>query len=110
MRERIFDWVMQFVPRFGSGRAFERLGNKFVPVRHGCAAVVADTASQHIEEEEAARHLPSAEVANAGAAPDMRGKFAFTIGNVFLQFLECVRWAHRIPARRVRRCIRSRVV
>ena len=90
MRERILDGVVQFVPRFGSGRALERLGHKFVPARHGCAALVADTARQHIEEEQTACHLPSAQIADARGTPNVRGKFAFAIGNQPRRFLNAL--------------------
>ena len=83
MRERIFDGIVQFVPCFRSRCPLEWLGDAFVPTRHGRAAQIANTSSQHIEQEETARDLPSAKIADAGAAPDMRGEFAFAVGDIF---------------------------
>jgi len=90
MREWIFDGVMQFVPRFGSRRAFERLGHELVPARHRRAAFVADAARQHIDEEQTTRHLPSAQIADACRTPNVRGKFAFTICDESRRFLNAL--------------------
>jgi hypothetical protein len=81
---------MKFIPRFGSRRTFERLGDEFIPARHGCAAAIAHTTCEHIKEEETARHLPATQVSNAGAAPDVRSKFAVTIGDIFCRFLNAI--------------------
>ena len=90
MRERILNRVVQFVPCFGSRRTLERLWHKFVPTRHRCAAFVTDTARQHIEEEQATRYLPSAEIADAGTAPNMSCEFAFAVGNQSRRFLNAL--------------------
>jgi hypothetical protein len=41
----------------------------------------ADAAGEHVEEEERPRHLPAAQVADAGRAPDMRGQLAVALAD-----------------------------
>ena len=83
MCEWILKGIMQLVPNFRRWRPHERFGNEFVPTGHGCATEGADAACEHVQEEQAARDLPSAEIAHTGAAPDMRSQFALAVSNIF---------------------------
>ena len=91
------------------GAAFKRLGNEFVPIVHRCAAAIPDTTRQYIEKEKTTCDLPPTEIANTCAAPDVRGKFAITVGNILWRSPGYAQWEHRILALPVRRCIRNTV-
>ena len=79
VRERKFLWPAQLVPALERRCSLGLVRSEFVPAVTGCAALGADRAGEHIEEEKTARDLPAALVACAGSAPVVAGE----LGRVF---------------------------
>ncbi len=73
-RERPLVRQVQLVPRVECGRGREGLGDELVVAVERRAALGADTAGEHVQEEERAGDLPAAAVAHGRATPGMRGQ------------------------------------
>ena len=72
--ERVLLGPAHLVPGRDRLAALGRVRHELVPAVAGRAALGGDRAGEHVEEEQAARHLPAAEVAGAGGAPVVAGE------------------------------------
>ncbi len=72
VRQRVLAGPLQLVPAGVARRADRWLGSELVHAVAGGAAFGRDGTGQHVEEEQAAGHLPAAEVAGAGRPPVVR--------------------------------------
>jgi hypothetical protein len=77
-----FHGQMQFIPGFSWVWGLERLGDELIPAIGRGAAWRAHAAGEYVEEEEAAGHLPAAQITDAGAAPGVSGQFPIATGDV----------------------------
>src|SRR5438105_3900227 len=73
-RERKLSRIGYLVPLVRRRRHKRRRGNDLVERRRRRPARRRDRADEHRQQFERARHLPSAEIARRGVAPDMRGE------------------------------------
>ncbi len=72
--EGILSGPQQLIPSLLRSRLGKRRGNKLVPAVWQQASYSTDAAGKHMQEFESAGHLPAAQVARGGIAPDVAGK------------------------------------
>ena len=88
--ERPLVGQVELVPGVERRRLLEGLGNEFVPGVERRAAFVADRAGQHVDEEQAAGHLPAAQVAHRRRAPHVGGDPVAGLGHQSRGVLDAV--------------------